>query len=163
MVRARGARSISRCLWQLSDDDRVANAVRRRGVAVGVPLTPPAVTVDQVAASVTVTPLGAAVSGLGSSSTYDFDAQAFDSNGNPVGGATYVWSTLNSDVAVIDGNGVATPARDGQVTIQAQADGAVGYAVLTVSDPDASPVNLWSAMASGTADTLGCEMYEPCR
>ena len=116
------------------------------GSAKCAPLPPQ--TVD----AVTVTPAGAAISGVGS--TQAFEAVAKDAQGHPISGKTFTWASLNPSVATITSSGVATAVASGQVTISATADGKTGYALLTVAIPAATPVNLWTPMGSGTTARL---------
>jgi hypothetical protein len=107
------------------------------------------ITVDQAAATIEVTPAGATIATAGG--TQAFTGVAWDANGNLIPGKTFTWSTLNTNVATIDGGtGIATAVASGQVTIAAEADGAMGYGLLTVAVPGMEPVNLWSVMESPT-------------
>jgi uncharacterized protein YjdB len=113
-------------------------------VTVSLPIGP--------VASVTVSPAGATISGVGNTAT--FSAVARDANGSVVTGKTFTWSTRNNGIATQSSAGVATAVSSGQVPIEAQVDGVSGYALVTVSVPSAVPVNLWAPMTSGTAANL---------
>jgi uncharacterized protein YjdB len=107
------------------------------------------ITVAQAAVTIQVTPHGATIATAGG--TQAFTGAAWDANGNLIPGKTFTWSTLNPNVATIDGGiGMATAVASGQVTVAAEADGAVGYSLLTVAVPGMEPVNLWSVMQSPT-------------
>jgi len=97
------------------------------------------------AAEVYVYPFGETVSGVGT--TLQFTGQAFDADGNPISGKTFTWASLNPKVATVDASGLATAVRDGQATITAEADGILGYALLTVTVPGATPVSVWTQAA----------------
>jgi len=105
------------------------------------------------AASVVVTPAGAAVSGAGATQAYS--AAAIDGYGNPISSPDVTWSSLNPNVATIGAStGVAAAVASGQATLMAIVDEAVGYGVLTASVSGAGRYNIWSAVASGTFDPL---------
>lgn len=110
------------------------------------------VTVSQVVASVVVTPAGASLSG---GATTTLAAEARDARNNPVASAAIAWSSLNEGIATVDPvSGLVTAVASGQVTIAGSAGGVAGYALVTVSVSTATPVNLWVAMNSGTANAL---------
>jgi hypothetical protein len=69
-------------------------------------------------------------------------ATALDDAGTPVIGASITWTTLNESVATVDGTGLVTSQRSGQVSIQAAGSGA-DYAVASVAEPSAVAVNAW--------------------
>ena len=99
------------------------------------PLTDPAVEVQ-------VTPAGTSISGVGATAT--FRVVAWDANGDTITSPETTWSSLNQHVATIDESGTATAVGSGQVTIAAEVDAAVGYALLTVSTPEVGTVTSWS-------------------
>src|SRR3712207_1768426 len=69
-----------------------------------------------VAASVTVSPRGASISGVGT--THAFTAQALTRDGSPIASPSLKWRSLNPEVATIDElSGVASAASSGQVVI----------------------------------------------
>ncbi|NIM49145.1 MAG: hypothetical protein GTO22_07780 [Gemmatimonadales bacterium] len=92
-----------------------------------------------------VTPAGTSISGVGATAT--FSVEAWDADGTPLPSPTVTWSSLNPHVATIDEGGTATALASGQVTIVAEVDGRVGYALLTVSTPEVGPVTSWTVMA----------------
>ena len=95
------------------------------------------VTVNQVVASVEVTPGAATLAALGD--TQAFAALARDALGNPVANAAFVWSSADPAVATVDpANGLALAVGKGAVAITAAADGVAGAATLTVRQVVAS-------------------------
>jgi len=113
------------------------------------------VTVSLVANSVTVSPLGAAVAGVGT--TQAFTVEVRDGLGNLVPNPPVTWASLNPTVATVNPTtGLATTVSAGQATIAVTSDAVTAYALLTVAAPVATPVNLWAPTASGTtADVTG--------
>ena len=89
-----------------------------------------ALVVDPTAASVQVTPGSAELTALGA--TRDFDASITDANGNPVAGATAAWSSTDTEVATVDGQGTATAQGNGEALIVASAMGVADSAELVV-------------------------------
>jgi PKD repeat protein len=88
--------------------------------------------------------------------TQQFTVEAWDANDSliPDHWVNANWTTLNSDVATVDPlTGRAAAVGIGQVTIQADVDGVVEYALLTVAVPGLSRVNLWAEMNTGLART----------
>ncbi|HWT02842.1 MAG TPA: lamin tail domain-containing protein [Pyrinomonadaceae bacterium] len=72
--------------------------------------------------------------------TQQFTATAFDGGNQPIPGATFTWTSSNTNVATIDSNGLATGVGIGTTTITAEtSDGqggtASGTATLTVQVP----------------------------
>lgn len=55
--------------------------------------------------------------------TLQFTAAAFNLDGDPITGKTFNWSSSNSNVATIDGNGLATGLTGGNAEIVAETDG----------------------------------------
>ena len=91
------------------------------------------------AVDVHVTPAGMSLSGVGATATLTVVAR--NANGDTITSPPAVtWSSLNPHVATIDENGIATAVASGQVTIAAEVDGLVGYALLTVSTPEMDPI-----------------------
>jgi len=90
-----------------------------------------------------VSPLGASLSGVGS--TTRFVAAARDADGASLS-PTIVWSSLNPNVATVDAaTGLATAVASGQATIAATAAGVTAYALVTVTVPGVAPVTSWTA------------------
>lgn len=88
-----------------------------------------AVTVRQVATSISVSPPSARVSALGDSRT--FSATATDARGNAV--VPITWTSSNPAVATVDASGVATGRSNGTVTITATAGDKTATASFTVA------------------------------
>ena len=79
--------------------------------------------------------------------TVQFTAQPLDSAGAPVTGArlanrTTVWSTSDTTKAVVSANGLVTTRAEGLVDIRATTDGVTGKAVLTVTRPAPSSIDI---------------------
>ncbi len=111
---------------------------------------------NEQAHQIVVSPPGAGIVGIGGTTVITADPQ------DPAGGSlprTVTWTSLNPNVATVDASGTVTAVSNGQVTIQAQADTAVGYALVTVVVPGTTPVNLvapdpqFAANVTGPVDT----------
>ena len=91
-----------------------------------------AVTVEQRAAEIRVSPAVDTLRTLGD--TLRLSAEAFDSNGHPVAGQAFAWSSSDASVATVDGTGLVTAAGRGSVEITAAVTAAAvaGSATLTV-------------------------------
>ncbi len=105
------------------------------------------------AVEVQVTPAGSSISGVGATTTLSVVAR--NANGDTITSPAVTWSSLNPHVATIDENGTATAVASGQVTIAADVDGRVGYALLTVSTPEVGPITLWSAQYPAAVTLFG--------
>lgn len=99
-------------------------------VANGKSAQAPVTVVPEVAASVTVSP---GTITLRVSNTRQFVAIAKNATGNIITGRTFRWSSSNSSIASVDGNGTVTALAPGNVVIAADADGVIGNASLTVT------------------------------
>jgi hypothetical protein len=96
-------------------------------------------------AGIDVSPSGGSVSGVGA--TFTFSATGRDPEGNPLETDRVRWRSLNPFIATIDSlTGEVVAVASGQVTVAAEADGFVGYALLTVSVPEVDPVSEWNEM-----------------
>ncbi len=105
------------------------------------------VTVVPVAvASVSVTP-GSATINVGQ--TVDFNAQPRDADGNALSGRAVTWTSSNTAVATVNGNGLVTGVAAGSATITAASEGATGTATVTVN-----PVPVASVDVSPSSATL---------
>ncbi len=96
-------------------------------------VTPAAPQVDHVEVS-------PATATINRGQTQQFTATAFDSSNQPIPGATFTWTSSNTNVATVDANGLATGVGIGTTTITAEtSDGAggtvSGTATLTVQVP----------------------------
>jgi len=109
--------------WQINFDQGAdgwaAEAYLTKAVAV-VPVS-----------SVTVSPASATVQvGL----TVQLTATPKDANGNPLTGRAVTWSSSNTSVAGVDGNGLVTGGTAGSATITATSEGQSGTSSITVSN-----------------------------
>lgn len=102
--------------------------------------------------SVAVSPLGVSLSGVGNSA--QLAAEYRDAQGQVVAGKTFTWASGNPAVATVSGAGLVMGVAPGQATIAATADGASGYALVTVATGDTSAVQIFAPMASGTTALL---------
>lgn len=67
--------------------------------------------------------------------TLQLTATPRDGSGNVLQGLDVVWSSSNSDIATVSGNGTVTGVAEGQVTITAEVAGTTGQTVLLVVAP----------------------------
>ncbi len=88
------------------------------------------VTVSQQAAQVDVSPESVTLSSVGD--TARMSAEAFDSRGNPVANAGFLWSTDDGTVASVDASGLVTAVRSGSASVTAKSGSASGDASVTV-------------------------------
>lgn len=109
----------------------VANGAARIRAAVqgGTAADTATVTVEQKAATITVTP-GRDTLTSGSSKRYT--AQARDKRNREMTNAAFTWSSADTGVATVDGTGLVTARAKGTVLIRARADTATGSVDLTV-------------------------------
>ncbi|HVH69064.1 MAG TPA: Ig-like domain-containing protein [Gemmatimonadales bacterium] len=96
-------------------------------------------------ASVTVTPATATVA-VGA--TVQLTATPKDANGNPLTGRAVTWSSSNTSVATVDGNGLVTGVTAGSATITATSEGQSGSAGITVSTVPVASVTVTPATAN---------------
>ncbi len=100
--------------------------------------------------------------------TQQFTATAFDQNNQPLSGLTFAWQSSNTNVATIDGNGLALGVGIGTVTITASISDGLGGTVsntasLTVQVPlvineinaDVAPDNVSTLAIEGDANRDG--------
>jgi uncharacterized protein YjdB len=107
--------------------------------------------VEQVAASVTVTPATAALNSIGD--TQQFTAVVRDANGNIVSAAPLAWSSSNLSTTTIDAaTGLATARDNGSTTITATSGSAAGSAELLVEQVAAS---VTVTPATATLNSIG--------
>ena len=91
---------------------------------------------EGVVASITVTPASATVV---QGRTQQFNAQAFNSTGQPIS-AGITWSSANTDIATVSASGLATGVSPGTTDILATAaNGVVKAASLQVDEPPPPP------------------------
>lgn len=89
-----------------------------------------ALAVEQEVAAVAVSPSSATLTAVGD--TQRFTATAEDANGHEVAAADFAWSSSDTTVATVDGEGMATATGSGTVEITAVVDEVPGRAELTV-------------------------------
>jgi DNA-binding beta-propeller fold protein YncE len=88
-------------------------------------------TVQQVVASVVVTPDPVLLTAAGE--TVQLTAEARDSGGSAVSGATFMWSSSNPLAGTVDATGLVTAAANGTTDISAAMAGVQGVARVTVN------------------------------
>jgi uncharacterized protein YjdB len=89
------------------------------------------VEVSQVVAAVLVTPGEGTLTAL--EATLRLAADARDSNGHPVAGATFTWHSSNDAVVLVDATGLVTAVANGDAIVTATADGVSNQASVVVS------------------------------
>ena len=90
-----------------------------------------AVTVAQEVSAVTVSPDGGTLSALGD--VLHLVAEALDASGSAITNAAFAWTSDDTAVATVDGDGVVTAVGNGTATITATADSVSGSAAVTVA------------------------------
>ncbi len=96
-------------------------------------------------ASVVVSPASASVP-VGQ--TLQLTGTPEDANGNPLSGRTISWSSGNSAVATVNGNGLVTGVAAGATTITATSEGTSGTAAVTVTSVPVASVTVSPATVS---------------
>jgi len=96
-------------------------------------------------ASVVVSPTSASVP-VGQ--TLQLTGTPEDANGNPLSGRTISWSSGNSAVATVNGNGLVTGVAAGATTITATSEGTSGTAAVTVTSVPVASVTVSPATVS---------------
>jgi uncharacterized protein YjdB len=92
------------------------------------------VIVEQEPASVEVTP--AEVSLIGPGAYAELTAELLDSEGSPIDGAEFTWSSSDEEVATVDEDGTVEAVGEGTATITAESGGESGTAEVTVTLED---------------------------
>jgi len=105
-----------------------------------------------LAATVTIDPVGASISGVGTS--MQLTPYAMNAAGDTLVGKTFTWTSVNPDIATVSATGLVTAQREGQVAIRTEVDGVFGYALMTVGSLGSVPVNVWSAYPRPTPQHL---------
>ena len=101
------------------------------------------VEVMQQANSVVVSPPAGTIT-LGD--TLRLMAEAFDENGHAVAGAVFAWTSSDTSVALVDGDGLVCGVAEGKATILATSGAAQGVSEIAVQNPDrAALVALYEA------------------
>ena len=105
-----------------------------------------AITVTAVpVATVTVTPASATVN---EGQTLQLTATPKDANGNSLTGRVVTWSSNNTTVATVNGNGLVTGRAAGTATITATSEGQSGTAAITVVHVPVASVTVTPASTS---------------
>ena len=99
--------------------------------AGGATSAPVAVTVNQVTASMSITPGTFSFGAQGSAR--QLSAVARDSSAATIPGRSVTWSSTNTGVATVNSSGLATSIANGSAHVQATADGVTGSASVTVA------------------------------
>ena len=113
--------------------------------------TPPAPPPTPVATSVTVAPSSHTLASIGA--TVQLSATVRDQNNNPMTGQTVTWSSANTAVATVSGNGLVTAVSNGTSQITAQSGSASGTANITVAEP--VPTRIAITPSSHTLESIG--------
>ncbi|MYG17640.1 MAG: Ig-like domain-containing protein, partial [Gemmatimonadetes bacterium] len=113
--------------------------------------TPPAPPPTPVATSLTVAPSSHTLASIGA--TVQLSATVRDQNNNPMTGQTVSWTSSNTAVATVSGNGLVTAVSNGTTQITARAGNASGTANITVAEP--MPTRITIAPASHTLEEIG--------
>jgi pectate lyase len=116
--------------------------------------------VEQVAASVTVSPTAATLS---TGSTQQFSATVKDANGATISAPSLAWTSSNPTVATVDANGLVTGREAGSATLTAKSDDASGTASLTVNATAAPPPSGGLIPAFPGAEGWGATALNDCR
>jgi pectate lyase len=116
--------------------------------------------VEQVAASVTVSPAAAT---LAPGSTQQFSATVKDANGATISALSLGWSSSNPTVATVDANGLVTAHEAGSAALTARSDDASGTASLTVNATAAPPPSGTLIPAFPGAEGWGATALNDCR
>src|SRR5207253_4385123 len=80
--------------------------------------------------------------------TVQLTATPKDANGTPLSGRVVTWSSNNTAVATVDGNGLVTAIATGTATITATSEGQSGTAFVTVSPIAVATVTVSPSPAS---------------
>jgi uncharacterized protein YjdB len=98
-----------------------------KSASATVTVTAPAAAI----ASIVITPTNPRVD---EGSTIQLTATAYDANNQAITGVTFSWASSNTNRATVNGTGLVTGIRDGNVTITASAGGKTGSVTLRVDD-----------------------------
>ncbi len=119
------------------------------------------VVVLQSVASVDISPSSAVLDALGAHVA--FSAALADATGHSLEGRTVAWSSSDSTVATVDGDGVATALAEGQASIRAASGSETAAATLTVDQVVVSvriaPVTV-ELTALGESDSLQASAFD---
>ncbi|MCY3774034.1 MAG: Ig-like domain-containing protein [Gemmatimonadetes bacterium] len=115
------------------------------------PTPPPAPPPAPVATGITVTPSSHTLATIGA--TVQLTATVRDQNNNPMSGQTVTWTSANTAVATVSGNGLVTAVSNGTSQITAHSGNASGTASITVAEP--VPTRITVAPSSHTLEAIG--------
>ena len=113
--------------------------------------TPPAPPPTPVATSITVAPSSHTLASIGA--TVQLSATVRDQNNNPMTGQTVTWTSSNTAVATVSGNGLVTAVSNGTSQITARAGNASGTSNITVAEP--VPTRIAVTPSSHTLEEIG--------
>ncbi|MCY3555674.1 MAG: Ig-like domain-containing protein [Gemmatimonadetes bacterium] len=113
--------------------------------------TPPAPPPTPVATSLTVTPSSHTLATIGA--TVQLSATVRDQNNNPMSGQTVTWTSSNTGVATVSGNGLVTAVSNGTTQITARSGNASGTSNITVAEP--VPTRIAVTPSSHTLEEIG--------
>ena len=113
--------------------------------------TPPPPPPAPVATSLTVTPSSHTLASIGA--TVQLSATVRDQNNNPMTGQTVSWTSSNTAVATVNGNGLVTAVSNGTSQITARAGNASGTSNITVAEP--VPTRIAVTPSSHTLEAIG--------
>lgn len=113
--------------------------------------TPPAPPPTPVATSLTVAPSSHTLASIGA--TVQLSATVRDQNNSPMTGQAVTWTSSNTAVATVSGNGLVTAVSNGTTQITARAGNASGTANITVAEP--VPTRITITPASHTLEAIG--------
>ena len=113
--------------------------------------TPPAPPPTPVATSITVAPSSHTLASIGA--TIQLTATVKDQNNNPMTGQTVTWTSANTAVATVSGNGLVTAVSNGTSQVTARSGNASGTASITVAEP--VPTRIAVTPSSHTLEAIG--------
>ena len=113
--------------------------------------TPPAPPPTPVATSITVNPSSQTLATIGA--TVQLTATVRDQNNSPMTGQTVNWTSANTVVATVSGNGLVTAVSNGTSQITARSGNASGTASITVAEP--VPTRIAVTPSSHTLEAIG--------
>lgn len=112
---------------------------------------PPAPPPTPVATSIAVTPSSHTLATIGA--TVQLTATVRDQNNNPMTGQAVTWTSVNTAVATVSGNGLVTAVSNGTSQITARSGNASGSANITVAEP--VPTRITITPSSHTLEAIG--------
>ncbi|MDE2846703.1 MAG: Ig-like domain-containing protein [Gemmatimonadota bacterium] len=113
--------------------------------------TPPTPPPAPVATSITVAPSSYTLASIGA--TVQLTATVRDQNNNTMTGQAVTWTSSDTAVATVSGNGLVTAVSNGTTQITARSGNASGTANITVAEP--VPTRIAVTPSSHTLETIG--------